>query len=145
MLEFKQTTLQTTDLANFNLLFLQAYRNVRNHTENALKLKKFTVENWLILIALCDYQKGITLSDLGHLLGMQLSGLSKNIDRLSKRALLYRQQDIKDRRKVLLFISDFGRETLEDIEKSLLDQDNWLYRRLDREKIFQLKNLLNEL
>ena len=52
---------------------------------------------------------GITLSELAKAVGLNISTVNGIIDRLESKELLTRQRSSKDRRKVLLHITDGGR------------------------------------
>ena len=109
-----------SNLVNICLLILRANRMIRDSISVILSKENLSMESWLTLVTLSE-NAGLSMSELSDSLGMRISGVSKNVDRLAKRALLYRQQDIHDNRRVLLFVSEFGENKLirleEEIEK----------------------------
>lgn len=112
------STHNVTRLIQICLLILRVNRRIRDSVSAIVSQENLTLESWLILSSLNE-KGGMSVSELSEFLGMRISGVSKNIDRLVKRALLYRQQDIHDNRRVLLFVSDFGREKLARLESQI--------------------------
>lgn len=69
------------------------------------------VEQWRILSILAE-RDGLSMSELSDRVFMNISALSKNVDRMVFRALVHRRQDSEDQRRVLIDITSFGLETL---------------------------------
>ena len=112
------STQNVTRLIQICLLILRVNRKIRDSVTAVVSQENLSLESWLILSSL-DEKGGMSVSELSDFLGMRISGVSKNIDRLVKRALLYRQQDTDDNRRVLLFVSDFGREKMARLESQI--------------------------
>ena len=89
-------------------LLAQADRQMHLQLEEALAEEGVPVEQWRILQALSD-GAGRAMGELADLVLMNHPALTKTIDRMVSRALVFRAPDAYDRRKVLIFISDRGR------------------------------------
>ncbi len=98
---------------------LQLRIELRNSMSPVLKEHDLSLETWMILVTLSEEKEGITLSELTKIQGGHMSGLSKHVDTLSQRALLYRHQDTIDRRTVKISISANGKELLKKMNISL--------------------------
>lgn len=111
---------------------------------DALRDAALSVDQWRLLNALTDKQ-GHTVSDLAKTLSVKISGLSKNIDRLAERALLFRRQDDEDHRRVNVFISDFGIELLQECNHKMDDFHQNISQRLGSRDSKSLDRLLRKL
>lgn len=107
------------NLASFSLKLFQLRHEWRNLLMEVLEEYDITVEEWLILASLERAKNGLSMTELSAEQGMQMSGVSKNVDKLSSRALVYRQKDPQDNRRVMIHLSDFGNELLEDVAAGL--------------------------
>jgi DNA-binding MarR family transcriptional regulator len=125
-------------------LLAQAHRTLHGELDAALKQEDLPVEHWRVLRAL-DSGNGRTMSDLSRIVLMNMSALSKAIDRMTARALVHRKQDIRDQRRVLVYISDFGLDLLARCESHLSPVQDSLAGRLDRKDTERLNGLLRKL
>ena len=110
--------MSTTNVARLVQLCIQILRVNRKFRDSITAIvaqEDLSLEGWLILSTMNE-NSGLSMSELSNMLGLRISGVSKNVDRLAKRALVYRQQDTYDNRRVLLFISDFGKEMIGRLE-----------------------------
>ena len=110
--------MNATKLVNLSIQILRINRTIRDCITAVVAQENLSLENWLIL-SILNEKGGLSMSELSNELGMRISGVSKNVDRLAKRALLFRQQDIYDNRRVLLFISEFGKNKMNRLEKEI--------------------------
>ena len=93
----------------------QAERSVNRGLAAALTAEGVSVEQWRILRALSD-GTGHSMGDLAEAVLMPHPTLTKAVDRLVDRALVYRGQDPADRRKVAVFLADRGADLLARVE-----------------------------
>lgn len=114
-------------------LLARAHRSTNLGLDRILKRENLSVEQWRVLQALKDGQ-GCTMSELSERALLTMSALSKNADRMVSRALIMRQRDAIDHRRVLVRLTDFGRDLLtrcdtavsgfeQDMTSHLSDQD----------------------
>ncbi|MGW4424056.1 MarR family winged helix-turn-helix transcriptional regulator [Streptosporangium sp. NPDC004631] len=96
-------------------LLSRAERSVNRGLAAVLTAEDVTVEQWRILRALAD-DRGHSMGDLAEAVLMPHPTLTKAIDRLIDRSLVYRGHDPADRRKVAVFLADRGAELLDRVE-----------------------------
>jgi DNA-binding MarR family transcriptional regulator len=80
--------------------------------------QEFTEEHWRILQVLSDEQ-GRSMGDLAERVLLNGPALTKNIDKLVSRGVVQRAADPGDNRKVLVYISDLGLETVAHLKRLL--------------------------
>ncbi|WP_435202059.1 MarR family winged helix-turn-helix transcriptional regulator [Janibacter sp. GS2] len=91
-----------------------AASRVNHRVEAALSSEEFSAEQWRVLDYL-DENGPCTMSVLAQETGTSGATLTRIIDRLVSRALVYRSADGNDRRRVLVLLSDRGRETADRV------------------------------
>ncbi|WP_436760598.1 MarR family winged helix-turn-helix transcriptional regulator [Streptosporangium sp. V21-05] len=96
-------------------LLSRAERSVNRGLAAAVTAQDVSVEQWRILRALAD-GRGHSMGDLAEAVLMPHPTLTKAIDRLIDRSLVYRGHDPGDRRKVAVFLADRGSELLTRVE-----------------------------
>ena len=92
-------------------LLSQASRRATADLEQVLRPEGVPVECWRVLEVLAD-ESGRSMSALADAVSMKLPSLSKAIDRMVAAALVQRAPDPHDQRRVLVYISDFGLQTV---------------------------------
>ena len=83
--------------------------------DGLLRPLDLSLVQWRVLDSLSD-GRGRTVSDLSARSAIQISALSKLVDRMVVRSLVMRRQSERDHRAVIVMASDFG---LEAYRKSL--------------------------
>lgn len=89
------------------LLGRAEYR-VARRVEAVVAADGLTVDQWRTLDVLADGE-GHTMSGIAGAVGVPGPTLTKLVDRLVDTARVYRLADVRDRRRVLVFLSDDGR------------------------------------
>jgi len=87
------------ELMNFGTFF---YKNYLNPEKSDVSLQRMGV------LFILFYNKDQSLKDLAHYLGVSASNLSIMVESMVKEGLVKREQDQKDRRKIVLNLSDKG-------------------------------------
>lgn len=125
------------------LAYLLASANRRMHIglTQSIAAEEVTEEHWRILQVLSD-ERGQCMGDLAKMVLLNHPALTKNIDKLVSRGLVQRAADEHDSRKVLVFISDFGLETVSRLKKSVDAHHDVIEEALGPRKLSQLKRLL---
>ncbi|GAA3231247.1 hypothetical protein GCM10017691_25010 [Pseudonocardia petroleophila] len=107
------------------LLGRAEYR-VARRVEAAAASEGLTVDHWRVLDLLADGE-GHTMTGIASSVGVPGPTLTKIVDRLVDTARVYRLADARDRRRVLVFLSDDGRAVhtrlspaVHDVEADLL-------------------------
>lgn len=96
----------------------QVERQVARLVERTLAGHELTVDQWRALDILAD-GKGHTMSELASTIVVPGPTLTKIVDKLVDRALVYRLVDDRDRRRVLAYLSDKGRRVHAEIEPTV--------------------------
>ncbi|MFF4773608.1 MarR family winged helix-turn-helix transcriptional regulator [Microtetraspora fusca] len=99
-------------------LLSRAERAVNRELSAALAAEEVSVEQWRILQALAD-GRGHSMGGLAEAALMPHPTLTKAVDRLVERALVYRGHDPLDRRKVAVYLADRGRDLLGRLEEGI--------------------------
>lgn len=89
-------------------LLARANREISRQLDERLQQEGVPVEQWRILTILAN-GKGHSMGELAEIVLLNHPTLTKIIDRMVSNVLVYRAHDPKDRRKVLLFLSDRGK------------------------------------
>ncbi|MGP3928731.1 MarR family winged helix-turn-helix transcriptional regulator [Nonomuraea sp. KM88] len=101
-------------------LLSRAERSVNRGLAAALAGEDVTVEQWRIMRALAD-GRGDSMGELAAAVLMPHPTLTKAIDRLIERALVYRGPSKGDRRRVAVFVSDRGAELLARVDGAVAE------------------------
>lgn len=122
-------------------LLARANRHVYGRLHAILKEHGIPVEQWRILSVLGDGE-GRSMGDLAQAVLMNPPALTKAIDRMIVRALVYRRHDAIDNRRVLVHISEFGRELVADCHREVESYEQTLTAPLGPRRTEQLRRLL---
>ena len=88
---------------------------------------------------------GISMSGLANKLGLDTSTLTRNIQKLEKLDLVRRKQDRNDKRILVVYLTDKGRERVEKIEESLLDLNFSMMKYIDLDDQENIPEMLEKL
>ncbi|MFZ3119770.1 MAG: MarR family winged helix-turn-helix transcriptional regulator [Variovorax sp.] len=122
-------------------LLASANRRMRIGLAQSIAAEEVTEEHWRILQVLADEQ-GRSMGDLAEIVLLNHPALTKNIDKLVSRGLVLRAADAADSRRVLVYISDLGLETVSRLKKSVDAHHSVIEEALGPRKTSQLKKLL---
>lgn len=87
----------------------QAERRVAGRVERVVEAASIGLEQWHVLSLLAD-GAGHRMSDIARFAMVPAPTLTKIVDRLVERNLVYRRVDTSDRRRVLVFLASRGRD-----------------------------------
>jgi DNA-binding MarR family transcriptional regulator len=119
-------------------------RRLEKAIEARLKPAGVAIERYRVLAAL-NLAEGRTMGDLAVQVFVDLPTLTKIIDRMVATAEVYRAPDPNDRRRVLIFPSDKGRQTFATLRDLLSSNEDNLTGSLNTHQTNQLKALLTSL
>jgi DNA-binding MarR family transcriptional regulator len=122
-------------------LLASAHRHMRIGLGQSIGDDDFTEEHWRILQVLSDEQ-GRSMGDLAERVLLNGPALTKNIDRLVSRGVVQRAADPGDNRRVLVYISDLGLETVVRLTRRVDAHHESIEEALGPRKTSQLKKLL---
>jgi len=125
-------------------LLAQANREISRQLEERLRQEGVPVEQWRILTVLSDGQ-GHSMGELAEAVLLNHPTLTKMVDRMVSDALVYRAQDKKDRRRVLLFLSDRGKTLAKQLAPLAQSHEARIIQRYGDKSTNELKRLLGSL
>jgi DNA-binding MarR family transcriptional regulator len=125
-------------------LLAQANREINRQLEMRLSKEGVPVEQWRILKVLSD-GNGRSMGELADAVLLNHPTLTKMIDRMVSDALVYRAQDPKDRRKVLMFISNRGEILCKRLDSLAASQEEHVVESYGDKATNELKRLLENL
>jgi MarR family transcriptional regulator, organic hydroperoxide resistance regulator len=130
------------DISNYlAYLLASANRRMRIGLAQSIADEEVNEEHWRILQVLSNEQ-GRSMGDLAEAVLLNHPALTKNIDKLVSKGLVQRAADARDSRKVLVYISDLGLETISRLKKSVDAHHDGIEEALGSRKTTQLKRLL---
>ncbi|MEH2546118.1 MarR family transcriptional regulator for hemolysin [Bradyrhizobium sp. AZCC 2262] len=94
---------------------VESSRLLRNYIDNRAKGRGTTRAQWIVLFRLRQ-QEGLSQVDLADVLELQPISLVRLLDRLVEHGLLERRPDPKDRRANRLFLTEGGRQLVDDLD-----------------------------
>jgi DNA-binding MarR family transcriptional regulator len=125
-------------------LLAQANREINRQLESRLAKEGVPVEQWRILKVLFD-GNGRSMGELAEAVLLNHPTLTKIIDRMVSDALVYRVQDPKDRRKVLMFCSERGKILCQRLNSLAMSQEAHIVENYGNKSTNELKRLLENL
>jgi MarR family transcriptional regulator, transcriptional regulator for hemolysin len=94
---------------------VESSRLLRNYIDHRAKTRGTTRAQWIVLFRLRQ-QEGLSQVDLADVLELQPISLVRLLDRLVEHGLLERRPDPKDRRANRLFLTEGGRQLVDDLD-----------------------------
>jgi DNA-binding MarR family transcriptional regulator len=122
-------------------LLASAHRSMRQGLTRSISDSECTEDHWRILQVLSD-EEAHSMGELAEAVLLNHPALTKNIDKLVSRGLVQRAADAHDNRKVLVFISDVGLETVARLTRRVDAHHEAIEDALGPRKTNQLKRLL---
>ncbi len=122
----------------------QAVTKVYN--EQASKYQ-FTMAMAMALLYI-DYNKGTPSTALGPSMGMEATSLSRILNNLEDKGLIYREKNPEDGRSVFLKLTDLGKQKRELSKESVLQFNTSIRNNISKEKInhfFEVTDVINKL
>jgi DNA-binding MarR family transcriptional regulator len=94
---------------------VESSRLLRNYIDHRAKARGTTRAQWIVLFRL-RRQEGLSQVDLADVLELQPISLVRLLDRLVEHGLLERRHDPKDRRANRLFLTETGKQLVDDLD-----------------------------
>lgn len=94
---------------------VESSRLLRNYIDYRAKGRGTTRAQWIVLFRLRQ-QEGLSQVDLAEVLELQPISLVRLLDRLVEHGLLTRRPDPRDRRANRLFLTEAGRQLVDDLD-----------------------------
>jgi MarR family transcriptional regulator, organic hydroperoxide resistance regulator len=125
-------------------LLAQANREINRQLDARFRPEGVPVEQWRILKVLSDGE-GHSMGELAEAVLLNHPTLTKMVDRMVSDSLVYRVQDAEDRRKVLMFSSDRGKELTQRLNSLAQRQESHIAESYGSKATAELKRLLESL
>jgi MarR family transcriptional regulator, transcriptional regulator for hemolysin len=94
---------------------VESSRLLRNYIDHRAKARGTTRAQWIVLFRLRQ-KEGLSQVDLADVLELQPISLVRLLDRLVEHGLLVRRHDPKDRRANRLYLTESGRQLVDDLD-----------------------------
>lgn len=114
--------MSTTRDHELALLLRQAERRVSARLGAILTARGSSLDQWHVLSYLSD-GSGHAMSEIGAVLVVPAPSMSKLIDGMVSRNLVYRRVDAADRRRVLVFLAARGRRLHDDLSAAVAQHE----------------------
>ena len=88
---------------------------------------------------------GITISDLSQKLGVDISTMTRNIQRIERKQLINRAPNLNDKRSIKLLLSPRGQNIANSLNKEMAENLQKIIDKYDFEQSNQLNNNLESL
>ncbi len=95
-----------------------------------------------------DYDDGTPSTSLGPSMGMEATSLSRILNSMEDKGLIYREKNPEDGRSVLVKLTDFGKEKRELSKSSVLQFNDKIKENISEEKIkhfFEVTDMVKKL
>src|SRR6201993_2449545 len=94
---------------------VETSRLLRNYIDHRAKIRCTTRAQWIVMFRRRE-QEALSQVDLADVLELQPISLVRLLDRLVEHGLLERRHDPKDRRANRLFLTESGRQLVDDLD-----------------------------
>lgn len=110
--------------------------SVKQKAKNTLKYMNYdlTFEQMMVLHILDDYE-GLNLGDVADKADRERTTISRMVDGLEKRNLVIRVPDKIDKRQKLLYLTNFGKERIAQMDPLQKEFHRLIYRDIDEKEI----------
>ena len=88
---------------------------------------------------------GVTISDLSNKLGIDISTMTRNIQRIERKGLISKQPNLNDKRSIKVKLSHRGQKISESVSQEIQDNLDNIFQKYDFEDIQKIHNLLESL
>ena len=88
---------------------------------------------------------GITVSDLSDKLGIDISTMTRNIQRIEKKGLINRAPNLSDKRSINLQLSNRGKQISQLLNEQISDHLSSVFQKYNFEQIEDIRNMLESL
>jgi DNA-binding MarR family transcriptional regulator len=139
-----QTETPATTREPITQLLSQAERTVARRIEHAIRSWDVSLEHWRVLSLLSD-GSGHAMTEIARYAMVPAPTLTKIIDRLVEKNLVYRRVDDADRRRVLVFLASRGRDLHRRLAAKVAEEEAALAGMLGEAEVERLGELLTRL
>lgn len=102
---------------------LQTTKDFSSSVSDIIAPHGYSVDEWLALRAI-QHDDGCSVSQISDASGCTGAALTRAVDKLVANGLVYREVSQIDRRKVVVFITDAGRDVADAIHRRIFDVES---------------------
>lgn len=122
-------------------LLSSAERRLSQRIEQALGRSGVTLEQWRVMCCLSD-GSGHAMSEIARHALVPAPTLTKHVDKLTERGLVYRRPDEQDRRRVLVYMAARGSRLFSRLDDAVRAEEVRISRLLGSAAVSELATLL---
>ena len=126
-------------IENLSELSLQYFALVRQLSSKF----ELTLSQTLILLSIPF--DGVTISDLSEKLGIDISTMTRNIQRIEKKGLINRAPNLSDKRSINLQLSKRGKQISQLLNEQISEHLSSVFQKYNFEQIEDIRNMLESL
>ena len=126
-------------IENLSELSLQYFSLVRQISSKF----ELTLSQTLILLSIPF--DGVTISDLSEKLGIDISTMTRNIQRIEKKGLINRAPNLSDKRSINLQLSKRGKQISQLLNEQISEHLSSVFQKYNFEQIENIRNMLESL
>ena len=78
-------------------------------------------------------------------MGMEATSLTRSLNSLEKLGVIERIKDPKDKRKTIIYLTEFGKKRREIAKKTVLDLNNAIFDKLEDQEIKTFFNVMSKI
>ena len=127
-----------------SLLLDRAADRVSSAVQKVLRESGLTLERWRILDLLADHE-GMTMTEIASAVVVTGPTLTRIVDDLATKALVHREVDVHDRRRVLVHLTPRGQRLRRSLRPSVTEAESAALSALTDDQLSTLSALLTRL
>lgn len=121
-----------------------AARHLKLHLQRSLSEHNISPEQWFLLFRL--YEKdGCSQKDLADKNANDFPNITRLIDALVKKGFAQRRMDAADRRKQLVYLTEVGRNFMEDLMPWVIEVRKEVFKGISKAELFVLVETLHKI
>ena len=115
--------------------------NIRKTWYNISKYYNRTANEYMgsmslgMILLNIDQEEGTPSTQLGPIMGMESTSLSRALNNLEKLKVIERKKDPFDKRKTIIKLTDFGKKRREIAKRTVVDLNNSIFNNLENNEI----------
>ena len=82
-----------------------------------------------------DMYEGTPSTQLGPNMGMEATSLTRSLNNLEKLGVIERRKDPNDKRKTIIYLTEFGKQRRKIAKKTVIDLNNSIFNELEDSEI----------
>ena len=115
--------------------------NIRKTWYNISKYYNRTANEYMgsmslgMILLNIDQDEGTLSTQLGPIMGMESTSLSRSLNRLEKLKVIERKKDPHDKRKTIIKLTEFGKQRRKIAKETVINLNNSIFNNLEKNEI----------